>query len=238
MTKRMWFSYLALTLFSAAQQEAAVAKPGDLPAEITQQCPEGSDGPMSEGFSPPRHGEGSNSPQSGAACAENRRRCADRDATPRATHQVRAIEHRVRRAALVEDVEGSRAADARQMFDLAEQCRHNGDCVRARVCYEEAHLASPTSICGRLAIDRLRDLDQNRYGAAPGGTEEAETAGPSRSLRDVGPHRPQLLDEKIRETPRRHNLVPRAEDQRRQRMLEATVPLGGIEESTSAGFAS
>lgn len=48
---------------------------------------------------------------------------------------------------------------ARRMFEMAERCRRDGKREQARTCYEEAHLLSPTSRHGRLAIQRLVELE-------------------------------------------------------------------------------
>jgi hypothetical protein len=58
------------------------------------------------------------------------------------------------------DPSSDQGEQARQMFEEGERCRRQGNATRARTCYEEAHLLSPTSRFGRLAIQRLDALDR------------------------------------------------------------------------------
>jgi Flp pilus assembly protein TadD len=53
-----------------------------------------------------------------------------------------------------------RQQEARALFDIAERCQKNGDRDMARTCYEEAHLLAPQTDFGRLAIQRLSELDK------------------------------------------------------------------------------
>ena len=49
---------------------------------------------------------------------------------------------------------------ARQLFEAAERARRAGDYERARVTYQQVHLLTPTSRLGRLAIDRLQEVEE------------------------------------------------------------------------------
>jgi hypothetical protein len=49
--------------------------------------------------------------------------------------------------------------EARALFDIGEECRKKGDLDMARTCYEEAHLLAPQTDFGRLAIQRLAEMD-------------------------------------------------------------------------------
>ncbi|MCI0685420.1 MAG: hypothetical protein L0Y71_25245 [Gemmataceae bacterium] len=162
-----------LTLGALCSPTIAWAKPADLPAEVQQQCPDGRDGQHAEGFGP-RPTEPPPSP-------------SGRGVTPAAL-RIRA-----------EAVPALTPVDlqARELFELGEHSRAAGDPIKARVCYEEAHLLSPTSPHGRLAIDRLWELDRARLKNA----EQADAQSPrqlrgeptqprretSRSMDDDGP---------------------------------------------------
>ncbi len=49
--------------------------------------------------------------------------------------------------------------EARALFDIGEECRRKGDPNMARTCYEEAHILAPLTDFGRLAIQRLSEMD-------------------------------------------------------------------------------
>jgi hypothetical protein len=53
-----------------------------------------------------------------------------------------------------------RTDEARQVFQKGERWRSMGALVKARTCFEEAHLLSPTSRFGRRAMQRLIELEQ------------------------------------------------------------------------------
>jgi hypothetical protein len=57
---------------------------------------------------------------------------------------------------------------ARRLFDLAETQRRLGNHDAARVFYQRVHVTSPTTPLGKLAIERLIELENG----LPGGAEE------------------------------------------------------------------
>jgi hypothetical protein len=71
-----------------------------------------------------------------------------------------------------------RVEQARAMFAIGERCRRLGDLDKARTCYEETHLLSPTSRYGRLAMQRLAEIDEGR-----GTTEEEQGPRPGKRRR-------------------------------------------------------
>jgi hypothetical protein len=216
MTQRIWAVCAAL----AFQAAPALAKPGDLPVDIMQQCPEGreTDGPLErprpEFATQPAGDFSPSTPRATGAGgdllpATRGNGWIDRDLAPRRAHQVRDSIRRVRRAPLDFDATPD-DLQAQHLLNLAEQCRREGDYARARICYEEAHLLNPTSRCGRLAIDRLHGLDRERFGDLLGDAEEAEDVAPLPSRR--------APEERLREM------------EGFEEMLKSTVPLGDAEE--------
>lgn len=225
MAKWIW---LLSAAFVAAPSTTWSAKPGDLPVDISQQCPEGYDGPPRD----PGHTVMQPTVDSMSVVFPREARCprdAQREDLPRFVHQLRDVaeaavpqgEHRVRRDPLE-----NRPYDAaaQTLFYLAEQCRRDGDFARARTCYEEAHLISPTSHCGRLAIDRLRALDHEQFAIPTGDAEEAEAPAPRDSgrQRSTSPRQGEPTQRKPQQGTS-HLTLPFEE------MLHTTVPLGGVE---------
>ena len=113
-----------------------------------------------------------------------------------------------RRELMDEEVPTGRYAEARHIFQLGESCRRQGDLDKARTCYEEAHLLSPTSRFGRLAMQRLHELEQLRDA---GETQEEPRRAPTHD-------EPPLPDGK-------------GAEQSYQKMLERSQPLGLVERS-------
>ena len=68
-----------------------------------------------------------------------------------------------------------RTQQARLAYEAAEDARRAGDYAKARTEYQRVHLLAPTSRVGRLAIDRLIELEQRMRDAG----EEAEPAAPN-----------------------------------------------------------
>ena len=76
-----------------------------------------------------------------------------------------------------------RLAEVRQLFEVAERCRLKGEFVEARTYYQEVHLMSPTSRYGRLAMDRLREVEQ----AEMADTAEEQDAPPLKPVSKPAP---------------------------------------------------
>jgi hypothetical protein len=74
-----------------------------------------------------------------------------------------------------------RAQQARQAYEAAERARRAGDYVQARTSYQQVHLLAPTSRLGRLAIDRIIEIEQRLRDAS----EEAEPAVPNPAPRPL-----------------------------------------------------
>jgi hypothetical protein len=187
---------------AAAMTPGAIclAKPPDLPADITQHCPTGREGEHAQGFSA--------RPQ----------RQADRQQVQRGR------EHIVARPAWPQEEQAPltpREIQARHLFDIAEHCRRLGDVAKARTCYEETHLLCPDSAWGRSAIDRLRALDRARMPLDAG---EEQEAPPERiRQRDVNPPR---RDSTLPTRRERSQRPVSDDDARRREMLRTTQPLG------------
>ena len=64
--------------------------------------------------------------------------------------------------ALAQRRDGVPAADkqAQRLFEVAERLRRSGNYEKARVTYQQVHLLTPTSRLGRLAIDRLQEVEE------------------------------------------------------------------------------
>jgi hypothetical protein len=225
MTKRIWFAWAVLGLFGAACPSPTFAKPGDLPVDVDQQCPdarettrsihtEGSDDRFATGL-PPRADV---APATGT-------RWTTRGLAPRPTHELR---DGCPEPTITHDVE------AEQLFSFAEQCHRRGESSRARVFYEEVYLLSPESASGRLALERLREVEREQLGDA----EETEDAEPPASEREAGTPRNSGTQAGEGAPTRNPQLPPLPLDHRYREMLEryreileSTVPLGGAEEA-------
>jgi hypothetical protein len=241
MAKRIWLFSMALALMGVFCPATTFAKPGDLPVDITQQCPDAREATAPDGFTPrdATAGDGrlAARPWAGADAAPRVRSTQPtaRDAGPRPVNQVRDMIHRVGRDAHV-PMMAPHDAEAARLFALGERCRQIGDYAQAAVCFEEAHLVSPTSVAGRLAIDRLRTMERERFGLR-GAAEEAELPAVTQ------PRRP-VAEPRDRSAPRRPANQPGASPERQspptpggsnefrklKEMLDSTVPLGGAEE--------
>ena len=84
----------------------------------------------------------------------------------------------------VSAADAPRLMEARHLFEVAERCRRKGDVAKARTCYEEVHLMCPTSRYGRLAIDRLQELEQASIDATE--EQDAPPALPSEAEPPLG----------------------------------------------------
>ena len=67
------------------------------------------------------------------------------------------------------------AAQARRFFDLAEFYRRNGHFDSARFYYQRVHSLQPTTLLGRLAIERLTEIEGRLREAEESGAEDPET---------------------------------------------------------------
>jgi hypothetical protein len=253
MAKRIWLFCMALAVLGISSP-TTLGKPGDLPVDITQQCPDARES-VAEGWTAPDgdclavrppltlpsplrgevRGRGA-----GADAAPRVRSTgpAARDTSPRPVNQARGTHHRVRRDAHLPAM-APHDAEAARLLALGERCRQIGDHAQAAVCFEEAHLVSPTSIAGRLAIDRLREMEFERFGGPRGAAEEADAPVFAR------PQRP-VIEPRDAKAPRQPASQPGASPERQpqpgpapsqpndlqklKQMLELTVPLGGAEE--------
>jgi hypothetical protein len=105
------------------------------------------------------------------------------------------------------------AQEACRLYELACRCSREGKLERARNCLRQAHLANPTCRFGRLAIERLMEME------AIGPDEEASEPPP-------GSSRPPAPGDV------RHSGDKFDAERQYQRMLERTQPLGLITPGT------
>jgi hypothetical protein len=241
MAKRIWLFCATLAVIGAVCPSTS-AKPGDLPVDITQQCPDAREPFAEEGTAPSGECLAAR-PWAGADAAPRVRSTVPtaRATGPRPVNQARGTHHRVRREVQAPTLT-PQDAEAARLFALGERCRQIGDHAQARVCYEEAHVASPTSVAGRLAIDRLRMLELQRLALPADGAEEAEMPD------SWQPRRPTTLPDHQRQpqsrpsqagdsperrpqpTPATRGKELRDVNDRLKQMRDSTVPLGGAEE--------
>lgn len=52
------------------------------------------------------------------------------------------------------------AIQAQRLFETGERLRRDGEFEQARTCYQQAHLLTPTTLHGRMAIVRLEELEE------------------------------------------------------------------------------
>ncbi len=76
----------------------------------------------------------------------------------------------------IDPVFAATAEKARLLYELASRCVREGKLAEARADLREAHLANPTCRFGRLAIERLEEME-----ALPPGEETSEPTGPKTS---------------------------------------------------------
>jgi hypothetical protein len=55
---------------------------------------------------------------------------------------------------------GKREQLAERIFDVGEKCRRSGDYSRARACYQQVHLLTPTAVIGRVAMVRIAEIEE------------------------------------------------------------------------------
>lgn len=49
---------------------------------------------------------------------------------------------------------------AQRLFEAGDKCRRDGDYSRARICFQQVHLLTPTTIIGRVAIARIMEIEE------------------------------------------------------------------------------
>jgi hypothetical protein len=108
---------------------------------------------------------------------------------------------------------------AGQLFEAAEASRRSGNREAARIGYEEVHLLDPTSWLGRLAIERLKELD------APGSTGE-EPSEPDNPPAPSSQSQPGPVS-----TPG-GTAQPEREQEHERRIRATTQPLGTVDVDT------
>jgi hypothetical protein len=157
--KHGWCTAAALAgLLGAMAGPGSAAKPPDLPVDQIHRCPEGRDGPGSiELIDAIRLAL-----EIGAGQGE----------TPITVDAILPV---LVPPLLTEVFQpqpanptqpANRYQEARHIFEIGERCRRQGDLDKARTCYEEAHLLSPTSHYGRLAMQRLHEMEQSQRGSS------------------------------------------------------------------------
>jgi hypothetical protein len=95
---------------------------------------------------------------------------------------------------------------ARRLYELADRCVREGKLEKARTYLRQAHLANPICLFGRLAIDRLQELE----------SPSEEPSEPSPTTQE-----PPLPD--------RPSSKPDDDERAFRRMRERTMPLGMVE---------
>ena len=112
------------------------------------------------------------------------------------------------------------AEQARQLYEIAARCAREGNLEQARACLRQAHLANPTCRFGRLAIERLQELEATESGAETG---EPRPESPRPPMTGTPPldEEPQSDDEEMSEAERAF-----------RRVREMTQPLGLVRSAT------
>ena len=86
----------------------------------------------------------------------------------------------------VRSTSDSKEAQARQEFEAAERDRRSGHFADARNRFQRVHLLAPTSRLGRLAIDRLTEIEQRIRDAGEEAEPPIPNAEPMQSRRSLG----------------------------------------------------
>lgn len=73
----------------------------------------------------------------------------------------------------------------RQLFEMADLCRRTGVYEAARFFYQRVHLLSPTTRLGRLAIDRLQEIEIRLRDDAEEQGAPGRDGAPESRLRDI-----------------------------------------------------
>lgn len=203
MSKRLWSATLALGMgWVAASGPVSSAKPPDLPVFPQVTCPEGRITESGSGHDTAPQANVELIPDlSWAQAVVPGLAIHTAQAVwlwPAAgSHDTDAVPQKVERQRLVE-----RYRQAQRIFALGMEYQQRGALNKARTCFQEAHLLSPDTRFGRMAMQRLNDLEsQSRTGD---GTEDSEErVKPSRG-------------------------DGQSNEQQYQDMLRRTIPLGTV----------
>jgi hypothetical protein len=203
MSKRVWGAALALGMgWVAASGPVSLAKPPDLPVHPQVTCPDGRVTPGTTGD----HSE---------AAAPERTVEAIPDLTWLNMMVPEMVTRTLRAGGLLPAAAGTAAVEAlsplkvdreqhieryrqaRRIFLLGMEYEQKGDVSKARVCFQEAHLLSPETRYGRMAMERLSRLEnQVRDGRGAEEAEEREKPNP----RGAGQTPSQQYEEMLRRT--------------------------------------
>jgi hypothetical protein len=85
----------------------------------------------------------------------------------------------------VKSAPATRESQSLQLFKTAESCRLAGDFEKARRCYQQVHLLTPTSRVGRLSIDRLGEIEERMRESTEESDAPAPAGKPEQSRRDI-----------------------------------------------------
>jgi hypothetical protein len=156
--KHCWCATAILASYlSSATSPRSSAKPPDLPLEQGVACPEGRiQLETSELFGSLRRAVESLRAEMGAAPPDAETPLTLDTIVPALLPLLLGASPRQEMPARTP----ARLAEAEQKFQRGERYRRQGDLGQARICYEEAHLLSPTSRYGRLAMQRLLEMEQ------------------------------------------------------------------------------
>jgi hypothetical protein len=116
------------------------------------------------------------------------------------------------------------AEQARQLYEISGRCVREGNLEQARACLRQAHLANPTCRFGRLAIERLQQLESNDAEACE---EPGKPAKPNASPR------PRVTDEPpLSEEPQSDDEETSQAERSLRQLRNTTVPLGLVPAKT------
>jgi len=194
MSKRIWGACLALTMgWVSASGPRSEAKPPDLPVTPDVECVDGRvpSGAVTE------HGNATGAPSSEVAGSGVIADLSWLEALL-AQGESAATEATPPQSASDSDREQQidRYRQAQRIYGLGIEYQQTGNLMKARTCFQEAHLLSPETRYGRLAIERLDYLEKN-LSTATGGVEEADEPPSGRQAR---PSKEQRFQEMMRET--------------------------------------
>ncbi|HZZ81010.1 MAG TPA: hypothetical protein VFE62_21090 [Gemmataceae bacterium] len=159
MKRITWLGICSSILLGLAGARAW-AKPADLPLPSQHACPEGTEDPAQGGFSIKLDLlSGRITVETGPGKSES---------TPSIDTVTPAlmpglIDELVRQAGQIVLQRGAvtgKDLEARRCFEKAERARMAQNFETARLGYQQAHLLSPTSLLGRLAIIRLQQVEE------------------------------------------------------------------------------
>jgi hypothetical protein len=198
MSKRLWGAALALGMgWTAASAPIGTAKPPDLPVHPQVTCPEG----RVTDFTPPAATP--NVPSEPIPDLS----WVEAVVPGLAVHTAQAVGFwprgsvdsvpaKLDRQQIVE-----RFRQAQRIYLLGMQYQQQGAVSKARTCFQEAHLLSPDTRFGRMAMERLHELESRS--ALTGAEEAEEQLKPAQS-------------------------EGRSSEQSYQEMLRRTIPLGTV----------